>query len=157
MAAAAVTLGASLVGGYFQYKGQKQMIAAQQKAERLRERQMNLQAMRERRDVIRNSILARATALATTTNQGAAAPGSSALGGAYGQIGGDRGRQTVAINQNQEIGAGIFKANRQYFAGTQKVGLGQGIAGAGEAVGGFLQSGVKSGFIPGKIGGVTIA
>jgi hypothetical protein len=138
--ATAVSVGSALFGGYQQMQGQKMMIKAQQRAEKLRERQMNLQAMRERRDVIRNSILARSTALAQTTAQGAAAAGSSALGGAYGQIGGDRGRQTVAINQNQEIGAGIFKANRQYFRGTQQVGMGQAIAGAGEAI----STGIKS-------------
>lgn len=135
MAAAAISLGSAAVGGYLQYKGQKTMIQAQQKAERLRERQMNLQAMRERREVVRNAILARATALATTTAQGASATGSSALMGAYGQISGDRGRQTVAINQNQEIGAGIFKANRQYFAGSKTAGLGSAVSGVGAAAG----------------------
>jgi len=140
MAAAAITLGSSLVGGFMQYKGQEKMVKAQQKAEKLRERQMNLQAMRERRDVVRQSILARSTALANTTSQGASAEGSSALGGAYGQISGDRGRQTVAINQNQRIGQGIFSANRDYFKGTQQVGMGQAVSGAGAAVGGFLES-----------------
>ena len=135
MAAAAITLGSAVVGGVMQYQGQKKMIQAQQRAERLRERQMNLQAMRERREVVRNSILARATALATTTAQGASAPGSSALGGAYGQIGGDAGRQTLAINQNQEIGKRIFAANRQYFAGSQTMGLGSAVTGIGSAIG----------------------
>jgi hypothetical protein len=151
--ATAVGVGASLLGGYQQLQGQRMMIKAQQRAEKLRERQMNLQAMRERREVIRNSILARSTALATTTAQGAAAQGSSALGGAYGQIGGDAGRQTVAINQNQEIGKGIFKANRQYFRGTQQVGMGQAIAGAGEAISG----GLTSAFGGKKFMGITIA
>lgn len=140
MAAAAIAVGTAVAGGVMQYQGQKQMIQAQQKAERLRERQMNLQAMRERRDVIRNAILARSTALATTTAQGAAAPGSSALGGAYGQIGGDQGRQTLAINQNQQIGQGIFKANRQYFAGTQLQGTGSMIASVGAATSSALQN-----------------
>lgn len=138
--AAAVTLGATLFGGFMQFRGEQKQIKAQQKAEKLRERQMNLQAMRERREVIRQSVVARATALATTTAQGAAAPGSSALGGSYGQIGGERGRQIQAINQNQEIGQGIFKANRQYFQGSQQIGLGTAIAGAGQAIGKFAES-----------------
>lgn len=151
--ATAVSVGSALFGGYKQMQGQKEMVKAQQKAEKLRERQMNLQAMRERRDVIRQSILARSTALAQTTAQGASAAGSSALGGAYGQIGGDAGRQTVAINQNQQIGQGIFKANRQYFAGTQQVGMGQAIAGAGEAISG----GLTSSFGGKKFMGISIA
>jgi hypothetical protein len=136
---AAVGFVSSIVGGAVSYRGQKDMVKAQKKAEKLRERQMNLQAMRERRDVVRQSILARSTALATTTAQGASAPGSSAIGGAYGQISGDKNRQTVAINQNQEIGQGIFKANRQYSEGTLKVGFGQAITGAGAAYDDFMK------------------
>jgi len=140
LGATALSIGSSLYGSRQQAKGQEKMIKAQQKAERLREQQMNLQAMRERRDVIRQSILARSTALATTTAQGAAHQGSSALGGAYGQISGDKNRQTVAINQNQEIGQGIFAANRDYFKGTKQVGMGQAISGAGQAIGSVLEA-----------------
>lgn len=153
MAAAAITLGSALVGGFFQYKGMQQQVEAQKKAERLRERQMNLQAMRERRESIRQAVLARSTALATATSQGASAPGSSALGGAYGQIQGERNRQILAINQNQQIGQGIFAANRDYFRGTQTSGFGSAIAGAGQAVGSFLESS----FAGKSVGGVKIA
>lgn len=140
MAAAAITLGSTLVGGFMQMKGEKKQIEAQKKAEKLRERQMNLQAMRERREVIRQATLARSTALATATSQGAAAPGSSGLGGAYGQIAGEANRQKVSINQNEQIGSGIFAANRQYFQGSQQIGAGKAVAGAGQAIGTFLES-----------------
>jgi hypothetical protein len=60
--------------------------------------------------------------------------------GAYGQIAGDQNRQTVAINQNQQIGKGIFKANRQYFAGTQTQGLGSAVSGVGTAVSNVINS-----------------
>lgn len=138
---AAIAAGSAVAGGLMQYKSQQEQAKALQKAERLRERQMNLQAMRERRETIRTAMAARATALATTTAQGAASQGSSALGGAYGQIGGEAGRQTLAINQNQQIGQGIFAANRQYTKATQGAAMGQLVAGTGEAVGGFLQMG----------------
>jgi len=142
-AAAAITLGSTLFGGFKQMQGEKEQIKAQKKAEKLRERQMNLQAMRERREVIRQATLARSTALATATSQGAAAPGSSGLGGAYGQISGEAGRQKVAINQNQQIGQGIFAANRQYFQGSTQIGMGRAVAGGGQAVGSFLDSSFK--------------
>ena len=144
MAAAAVTAVASIAGGYLQYKGQQQQTAALQKAERLRERQMNLQAQRERRDAIRQAMAARATALATATSQGASAAGSSALGGAYGQIQGEAGRQVLAVNQNQEIGKGIFKANRAYSQGTLTSGFGSMIGNTGKAIGTFMESAAKS-------------
>lgn len=144
MAAAAVTAVASIAGGYLQYKGQKEQTAALQRAERLRERQMNLQAQRERRDAIRQAMAARATALATATTQGASAAGSSALGGAYGQIQGEAGRQVLAVNQNQEIGKGIFKANRAYSQGTLTSGMGSFVANTGAAVSTFMESAAKS-------------
>jgi hypothetical protein len=127
-----------------QYKGQQQQAQALQRAERLRERQMNLQAQRERRDTIRQAMVARATSLATATAQGASAAGSSALGGAYGQIQGEAGRQVLAINQNQEIGQGIFAANRAYSRASLTTGFGQLISGVGNAAGEFLQLGQKS-------------
>jgi hypothetical protein len=157
MAAAAITAVSAVAGGYMQYKAQKDQTKALQKAEKLRERQMNLQAMRERRETVRTAMQARSMALATTTAQGAASQGTSALGGAYGQIQGEAGRQILAINQNQEIGRGIFKANRQYSDATLQEGYGKMVSGAGAAVGGFLQGGVNSGFIPSSIGGVKIA
>jgi hypothetical protein len=144
MAAAAVTAVASVAGSYLQYKGQQQQTAALQKAERLRERQMNLQAQRERRDAIRQAMAARATALATATTQGASSAGSSALGGAYGQIQGEANRQTLAINQNQQIGKGIFAANRAYSQGTLMSGFGSMVANTGAAIGTFMESAAKS-------------
>lgn len=119
-----------LVGLAVSMMGQAKQISAQKKAEKLRERQMNLQAMRERRETIRKASYARATALSNATSQGAEK--SSGLGGGYGQISGEAGRNIVAINQNQEIGKGIFKANRDYYSGSLIQGFGSAIGGAGD-------------------------
>lgn len=150
MAAAAigavVSVGASLVGAGMQADAMKTQNKAMQKAEKLRQQQMNLQAARERRDAIRKAMLARATALATATSQGAAAAGSSALGGAYGSIEGEKNRQSLAINQNQQIGQGIFKQNQIYSEASLQAGFGEAIAGAGQAIGNFVSKGANSGW-----------
>lgn len=117
IAAVGVGLGiAGLVGGYSASKenaaAQQQAIAAQQEAERLRKQQMDLDAMRRRREIIRSSVAARSASLATTTAQGAAYEGGSSLPGAYGSISGRTGVNTLGVNQNQEIGWGIFDAHQ---------------------------------------------
>lgn len=143
---AAISVGATLAGSAIQMNAMQKQTAALKDAERLREKQMTLQAQRERREAIRQASVARATALAATTNQGASAPGSSALGGAYGQIEGQKNRQTLAINQNLAIGQGIFAANNRYSSASLQAGIGEGIAGMGQATGNFITKGANSGW-----------
>jgi hypothetical protein len=79
------------------------------KAEMLRARQMELDATRQRRDVIRNYIRTSAAAKAAAFAQGAEK--GSGLSGGLAQIFGDYGRDLLATGQNLEIGRGIFAAN----------------------------------------------
>lgn len=114
--------------------GAVEQTAAADKAEKLREQQMNLDAQRQKRDIVRNSILANSQAVSTATNQGAAS--GSALPGAYGQISGRAGDQTLAVDQNQEIGRGIFAANRASYSGSLISDFGSGLTSLGNM---FLQ------------------
>jgi hypothetical protein len=109
LAVGAVGVGISYYSATQQASAQEDAIAAQQRAEALRKKQMNLDAMRRKREIVRASIAARSRALATTTAQGAG--GGSALGGAYGGISGRTQTNLLGINQNQEIGLGMFDAN----------------------------------------------
>lgn len=111
--------------------GQAQQTAAMSKAEKLRERQMNLESQRQRREAIRQGIIGRSKALWAASTQGANGSGSSALGGATGTIGGEVGGKVLGINQNQEIGSGIFEANRDYYAASGITGLGAGLSSLG--------------------------
>jgi hypothetical protein len=118
----AIGLGISAFGAITTYQAQKEAAAQQEKAYQLqkeaeeqRQRQMNLEAMRKKREIIRNSLAARSDALATTTAQGANGSGSSALPGAYGGISGQSGGQLLAVKQNQEIGNEIFDIHGQMF------------------------------------------
>lgn len=113
---AAVGVAASVAGTAVQYMGaqkqakaQKQLVAAQQQAENSRQQQMNLDATRKKREIIRQAQVARAQAVSTANAQGAG--DSSALMGAEGAISGQSGVNYLGVSQNQQIGNDIFAAN----------------------------------------------
>lgn len=114
----AVGLAAAGYGAYKQYQGSKEVAAATRDAaninkntEQLRQQQMNLDATRRRREVVRQALAARAASLAAVTFKGAGGDGSSALGGAYGGISGQSNVNDVGIRQNQSLGNSIFSNN----------------------------------------------
>jgi hypothetical protein len=123
-AAVAGGLGLSAAGLYANVQGQNQVAEASKRAEEIRQKQAELTAFRERREIIRKAMAARAVALANTT--GAGAEFSSALSGAYGQVGSEEARSVAAVSQNMELGNQMFKANQQVTSGKQMIGLGQG-------------------------------
>lgn len=125
---------AGLVGTGVQAYGAMQANKGAKKAEELRMRQMNLEAARERRQVVRQSVIARSEALSNATAQGA--QGGSGLQGGFGQIANQQGQNTTAINQGQEIGMGMFAANKQISTGQTY----QSIGGAIQNFGSFLNS-----------------
>jgi hypothetical protein len=92
---------------------------AQQKAEDLRRKQMQLDAMRARRSAFRESQVARATALSRGVGAGLGgmtALQSSGQQGAFSQIASQASNTIGAINQNENIGQGIFDANAEQTA-----------------------------------------
>lgn len=118
LAAAAAIGGLALgtVGMVQQQKGMKKAseaqayaIAEQQKAEALRKQAMNLDASRRKREMVRNQVAAMGKAESIATNQGSQL--GSALPGAYGGISGRTGVNVQGVNQNVELGQGIFDAN----------------------------------------------
>lgn len=138
MAVAALVAATSLAGAGLGFYGQQKQAKAQKKAERLRQRQMDLEASRRRRSIIREATIARANALSGAT-AGNAQYGSGLQGG-YGQINNQATQNIQATNQSQEIGAGIFAANRQYAEGAQIANLGQGISSLGGGLGNFIST-----------------
>jgi hypothetical protein len=98
----------SAIGAYTQYQGAK-------KAEAIRQKQMDLQAQRDRRASIRQALIARATASSNATAQGAG-EGSGLAGGLAG-ISAQNASNQQGINQSQELGTQMFAANRQISSG----------------------------------------
>ena len=118
-----------VIGSVVGFIGQQKQAKAAKKAEALRERQMNLEAARKKRELIREGVMARSQAKTTAESQGAGA--GSGLSGGLAQITGQQGRNVQANNQDQQIGSGIFAANRQYAAGGTLASIGSGISSLG--------------------------
>lgn len=95
-------VGVSALGAGMQFVGA-------QKAERLRKRQMDLESTRARRNTVRQAVAARASALVSGEAQGAL--GSSGLAGGLGQVAAQAGSNVQGINQGQDIGNQMFRAN----------------------------------------------
>ena len=128
----------ALIGTAIQAFGAMKQAKASKKAEALRERQMNLEAMRKKREMVREGVAARSQALSNATAQGAAE--GSGLQGGIAQVTAQQNRNVQAVNQDTEIGAGIFKANRQYASGGMLVSLGSGVKDLGASIGNMTSS-----------------
>lgn len=120
---AGLVLGA--VGMGLQVYGQTQQTKALRSAEAARNTQMNLDVLRQRRDVARNAMMARATALASATNQGAQF--GSGLQGGYGQIAGRAGNQDLSATQSQQLGQQTFNAHQKYYNASVFTDIGSGL------------------------------
>lgn len=131
----------SYQGSQKQAEAVQQQVALEQQMEQERKKQMELDAMRRKRELIRRSVAAHSYAVAQTTAQGAGAPGSSALGGAEGGISGRTGTDELGINQNLEIGENLFGLNynllgtkQQYAEGQTTSSLGSGLYSLGGTI-----------------------
>jgi hypothetical protein len=115
-----------------QYSGQKEAAAGAQRAEKLREAQSEMEGNRQRRQIVRQAVLARSEALTNATGQGASE--GSGLAGGYGQIQGQSGGALAGSAQNQQLGQQMFAANRQIAAGQTTASTGGGVSSLGGAL-----------------------
>lgn len=143
---AAIGIAAGVAGTAVSYMGmkdqadaQKKMQEEQKKQEALRQQQMNLEAMRKKREIVRQAQLARATSLATATAQGGAE--SSGFMGALATVSGAAGRSSLATSQNQELGNEMFASNArmaglmgEYQQGGTMASMGNGLGSLGGAL-----------------------
>lgn len=133
MAAAGALLG--VVGQVFGIVGGMKTAKAEKKMEKLRERQMELEAARKKRENIRTSLIQKADVTANATAQGAG--DSSALEGGIAGIEGQKNRNNLAVNQDTEIGRSLFKYNAIAAKGRGIAAIGEGIANIGGTFGGM--------------------
>jgi len=138
---AAIGVAAGVAGSAVSYVGQreaasaqKKVLAAQNVAEATRKQQMDLDATRKKREIIRQAQVARAAAVSTANAQGAG--DTSALEGAQGAIVGQSGVNLTGVAQNQELGGRIFDANAAVGVGRMQ----EASAGALSAAGGGISS-----------------
>ncbi len=131
---ALIGLATAAVGTGVQAYGSMQAAEASADAEKLRKKQMGLDAMRKRREIIRQTQVAQATALSNATAQGAQE--GSGLQGGYAQIAGQGARDTAGVNQAQEIGQGIFDANARAATASGVAAMGGGVKDVGMTIAG---------------------
>ena len=127
-------LATTAVGTVVQMQGQQQQAKASQQAEAVRMQAANLDALRRQRETIRQSEAARAQTLATTTSQGAAGPGGSALPGAYGGITGSANNSLTGNSQALQSATQLSAANMAYSRAGAMAGMGAGLSSLGGAV-----------------------
>lgn len=135
-AAIAVGLGLAGAGAFVQADASRDVARGQRQAEAIRQRQMAVQADRERRQAIRQAMQARAQANAAITSQGASF--SSAQAG-LGQQVADAGQQVGATNINENLGSLMFAANNLISRGQMQANIGQAIGGFGATILGSSQ------------------
>lgn len=121
-----MAMGLSVIGGVISAIGAKAQAKASAKAEKLRERMMSLEALRKRRELVREGVVARAQATSNAVAQGAGE--GSALKGGISQITNQQSRNTLASTQDEELGHGVFAANRKYAKAGGMIAIGQGIS-----------------------------
>ena len=135
--AAALTAVSGFVGTAVSAIGSMQQAKGAKRAEQIREQQMNLQAAREKRASIRESVIARAQAQSNATAQGA--DQGSGLAGGLGQIGNQNAQNIQGISQGQELGRAMFAANRQIARGQTLGSIGGAIQGLGSYIAGAFE------------------
>lgn len=128
-----MALALGMVGGVMQAIGSMKQAKASAKAEKARQRMMQLEAMRKRRELVRESVIARAQATSNATAQGAAE--GSGLQGGLAQITGQQNRNLQASYQDEKLGNKVFAANKAYAKAGGLIALGDGISSLGSAFG----------------------
>lgn len=132
MAVAGLAAGLSVIGTIGGIVGTVVQYSASKKAEEARKKQMELEAARARREQVRRSQVASASAKAAAYNQGAGT--TSALAGGVSQIQQEAGRNVQATSQDETLGGRIFAANAQAAFGGLISSLGQGVSNLGTSV-----------------------
>ena len=149
----------SLFGAFGKKNAQDKLLQDELEAEQLRRTQMEYDAARQQRSLIRNAQVTRSITLSNQTSSGASGDGrSSASGGAAGQTQGQQGVASNNIYQNLQIGEKLFDVNKKIAydkrdIGTSNdiIGLGGMISGSGGALGRIFGGGASAG---GEMGGL---
>lgn len=122
----------SVGGTALQVKGQLDASKAAKDAEKLRQGQMNVEAERQKRQVIRQSLIARGEAMNTAAAQGATE--GSGIAGGTAQIAAQANENIGAINTSQGFGNAMFGVNRRATNASTMASMGQGLSSLGGAL-----------------------
>lgn len=120
-----------LIGGVIQAVGAMKQAKASKKAEEARERQMQLEQMRKRREIVREGVVARATATSNASAQGASE--GSGLQGGLAQVTQQQNRNLLASRQDEALGSEVFRQSRKFAKAGGMIAFGSGLSSLGQA------------------------
>jgi hypothetical protein len=122
-------------------KALKEASAASKQQEALRRQQMEMDAARKQRNIIRQSYLAQSESLVRGTGQtgSSALGGSSALPGSYGQIRSDERENFSYVAAQLGIGRSMFDARAKEAEANRKAAEGGAMSGLGASIMGSAQ------------------
>jgi mannitol-specific phosphotransferase system IIBC component len=107
---AGIGLALGAAGAATQYLGNRRVAKASKQQERVRQKQMNLDIARKRREAIRKMLVARATGVSNAANQGASLSDSAVQGG-ISQAVQSANISSSELSQNADLGGQMFSAN----------------------------------------------
>lgn len=125
--------GVSVASQGAQLIASQQAAAEQQKQEALRQKQMNLEADRQRREVIRQTQISQAMGINNAANSGGAID-SSVLSGIVGQNSTNAGYALGSINENESIGNALFASNAAESRANSTASLFGGVSNIGKSI-----------------------
>lgn len=133
-AAGVAGTGLSLIGQTGQMNAQQQLAMEQKKQEDLRQKQMQLEAARQRREIIRQTQISQAIGINNAASSGASLPDSSTLQGIVGQNQTNQGFGVNSVNQNEAIGNALFASNARESQASSTASLFGGVSNIGQAI-----------------------
>src|SRR5690606_31402121 len=130
--AGGISAAAGVAGTVMQAVGANKMADAQERAERVRQTQMDLEAQREKRAMVRRAVITRAQVqnAAGATDQ----PNSTGLQGGLGNITSQTGQNIQGVNTGQQLGQAMFGINRQISSGQTLASIGGAVSGIGNQI-----------------------
>lgn len=118
----------SIGGGVMGFMGNQRAAAAQQESNSIQRNQALLDAARSRRQIARQAIVMRASALSTATNQGAGYGASSGLAGGMAGVENQAGSAMLGLDQNTSNMNALFASRQDMYSGESEAMMGQGIS-----------------------------
>lgn len=131
-------------------------IEDQRQVEGISQTQMNLDATRRQREIIRSTQASLAQSHAVASAAGANTPGSSAFGGVVGSLSGREGVNLLGVSQNREAGNAIFGLHNDMYNAYKQASI-DGYVPAGTQVANTSGSQAATAAGLGALGGVLTA
>lgn len=122
-------IGAQVAGASQQADAAKKAAEESRKAEAIKQRQMELESQRRKRELIRQSLIARSQAVSQATGQGAQF--GSSLPGALGAISSQADYNVQGANQSEALGHQLFQTNARIADAQGEMATGAGLSSLG--------------------------